>query len=82
MSTDSREEDIHEVMEEEKRRGKRPIDTQAREKARRLRADILKAYRSKDERAFMAILREAGIHDGTPEFVRKLKLFRDVCGLH
>ena len=70
-------EDIHDVRKEEESRGRRPVDTEARKKAARLRAGLRRVLNSGDERAFLQILREAGLKDGTPEFEKAWKLFRE-----
>lgn len=74
------EDDIREVRKEEESRGRsrRPIDTEARKKAARLRKDLRKIIQSGDERAFIEILREAGLQEGTAEFAEAWKLFREV----
>ena len=74
------EEDIRDVRREEESRGRRPVDIKARRQTARLRADLHKALKAGDERAFLKILREAGLKDGTPEFVEALKLFRKEVG--
>ncbi len=76
------EEDIADVMAEERSRGKRrrPLDSEARRKRQRLRADIIRVIRSGDERAFLTVLREAGIKEGTSEFAKCVKLFREHSG--
>ena len=78
----TQEEDVREVRAEEERRGRsrRPVDTEAKKKARRLRNDLENVLRTGDERRFLMILREAGLKDGTPEFAKALKLFREESG--
>ncbi len=74
------ENDIRDVRREEESRGRRPVDTKARKQAAKLRADLRNVLRARDERAFLTILREAGLRDGTPEFAAALKLFRKETG--
>jgi hypothetical protein len=75
-----KEQEIQDVMGQEKRRGKarRPLDTEAKRKEEQLKAAFLKAIRAKDERAFAELLRTIGYADGSPEFVRAWKMFRSL----
>jgi hypothetical protein len=77
MPNDPEDQDLRDVMEEEKSRGtkRRPVDTLERKKKRQLEADALRAIQSGDLRAFVRMLHEAGIKDGTPEYANALKLF-------
>ena len=74
------EDDLHDLMASEGRRGRRPVDVEARKKGQRLRKDLGRVLRLGDEQAFLKILREAGLKDGTPEFARALKVFREESG--
>ena len=72
--------DLKNVMKEETARGRRPVDTAEKNRIERIQRAIVKAWREKDERAFLTALREAGMKDGTPEFARALAAFRATCG--
>jgi hypothetical protein len=81
MSVDhEQQEDLQDVMEQEKRRGKtrRPLDAEAKRKEEQLKAAFLKAIRARDERAFADLLRKVGYADGSPEFVRAWKMFHSL----
>lgn len=72
------EEDLRDVMEEEKSRGRRRPTEAA---ARRERARLLRGFREllalDDERAFCAAIRELGLKDGSPEFREALRIWRE-----
>ena len=76
----SEDKEISDVMKEEQSRGRRPIDTTARAKAKKLREDIGKVLRFGDERALVRILHEAGHPEQSAEFQNALKLFRQFSG--
>jgi uncharacterized protein (UPF0335 family) len=67
--------DIADVMSEEKSRGRRRVDTKAREERRTLRADIRKFIHEGDERGFIDAVRARGFKEGSPEFREILELF-------
>lgn len=68
-------------MAEEKSRGagRKRLDTVERRKVRETKAALAKALASGDERMLMKILREVGLKDDSPEFVKALRLFRDLA---
>ena len=70
---------IREVIAEETSRGasRKKIDTAEREKQRKTKVDLAKVLASGDERAFLEIMRALGVRDGSPEFARALKAFRE-----
>ncbi|HYS22372.1 MAG TPA: hypothetical protein VER56_00430 [Candidatus Eisenbacteria bacterium] len=76
------DEDIRQVMEEEKRRGVRRnrLDTEERRKAEKTKLDLARVLASGDERGFMKIMREIGLKDDSPEFLKALKAFREQAG--
>lgn len=78
------DEDIRLVMEEEKRRGvrRKHLDTAQRRKAQKTKLDLARVLASGDERAFMKIMREIGLKDDSPEFLKALKTFREHVGRH
>lgn len=76
-----RDDEIEAIMAEEKSRGTRRkrLDTVERSKARETKAALAKALSLGDERILMKILREVGLKDDSPEFVKALQLFRDLA---
>jgi hypothetical protein len=76
------EEDIRDVMEEETRRGSRrkPLDSAARAKLRRLRQDLRRALLWGDEKELMRIIGELEWKDESPEIAQILKIFRALRG--
>jgi hypothetical protein len=57
-------------------RGKR-VDSEGRKRAQKTKADLARVLASGDERQFMKIMREIGLRDDSPEFVKALKTFRE-----
>jgi hypothetical protein len=76
----SEDEDIRDVMKEERSRGRRPIDIEQRKKAQRLLEDIRRAISVGDERALVKILHEAGHEEDSLEFQTALKIFYEAAG--
>ena len=78
------DEDIRLVMDEEKRRGvrRKHLDTEQRRKTEKTKLDLARVLASGDERAFMKIMREIGLKDDSPEFLKALKTFREHVGRH
>ena len=76
------DEDIRQVMEEEKRRSvrRKRLDTEERRKAEKTKLDLARVLASGDERGFMKIMREIGLKDDSPEFLKALKAFREQAG--
>jgi hypothetical protein len=76
------DEDIRRVMEEEKRRGvrRKRLDTEQRRKVEKTKLDLARVLASGDEREFMKIMREIGLKDDAPEFLKALKVFREQAG--
>jgi hypothetical protein len=74
---DAEDKDVLDVIREEKSRGtkRRPISTSEQKKKRKLEKDALRAIQSGDLRAFVRMLHEAGVKDGTPAFANALKIF-------
>jgi hypothetical protein len=77
VTTNAEDKDILDLMREEKSRGtkRRPLNTTEEKKRRNLERDTLRAIQSGDLRAFVRMLHEAGVKDGTPEFANALKVF-------
>ena len=80
VMSEEKNQEIQEVMEQEKRRGtaRRPLDAEAKRKQEGLKADFLRAIRARNERAFADLLRKVGYADGSPEFVRAWKTFHSL----
>ena len=76
------DQEIREVIAEETSRGssRKKVDAAAREKRRKTKLDLAKVLASGDERAFLEIMRALGVKDGSPEFARALKAFREQRG--
>jgi hypothetical protein len=77
VPNDSDDRDLQDVMAEEKSRGtrRRTVDTAERKKQLRLERDALRAIRSGDLHAYVRMLHEAGMKDGSPEYANALKIF-------
>jgi hypothetical protein len=76
------EDEIQSVMREEKSRGvrRRRIDSEERKKTQKTKADLVRVLAAGDERAFMKIMREIGLKDDSPEFLKALMTFREHVG--
>jgi hypothetical protein len=76
------DEDIRQEMEEEKRRRvrRKRLGTEQRNKIEKTKLDLARVLASGDEREFMKIMREIGLKDDAPEFVKALKAFREQIG--
>ena len=70
------EKDLHEVMEADKRRGRRPIDIAARRERDEIRKLLLELLKAGDEKGFMQAMRAYGWSDDSAEFQRALKIWR------
>ena len=75
MATDIEDKDLRDVMREEKSRGKRRVDTAQEKKKRQLEEAAARAIASGDLHAFVRMLHEAGMKDGTPAYANALKIF-------
>lgn len=80
MTTEN--DDVRDVYEAEKRRGRRPVDKAERTARKELTGALTQAIREKDEVAFLNALRRGGVKDGTDEFARALRAFRAMAGQH
>jgi len=73
---------VREVMDDQKRLA-RGVGRESAEKARKLKrlsGKLLSAIRARDQRAFATLLREAGVSEGSSEWVRAWKLFWSAGG--
>lgn len=81
MANGTKDDDIREVMAEESRRGKRPLDA----KARKERADLLQyvrdALRAKTEAEFLEAIRGLQIAEDPKRLEDAVKLWRSFSSL-
>lgn len=76
MIDDPKAPDIQDVMREEKSRGKRPVDTKARQlRQQRLKA-LQEALKARTEREFLEAIRELGYGDDPEKLREALKIWR------
>jgi hypothetical protein len=77
VTPNAEDKDLRDLMREEKSRGtkRRPVNTSEERKKRNLEKDALRAIQSGDLHAFVRMLHEAGVKDGTPAFANALKIF-------
>lgn len=76
MIDDPKDPDIQDVMREEKSRGKRPVDTKARQlRQQRLKA-LQEALKARTEREFLEAIRELGYGDDPEKLREALKIWR------
>jgi hypothetical protein len=82
MPAESEDQDLQDVIAEEKSRGtrRRPVDTAEKKKQQRLRNDALRALKSGDLHAYVRMLHESGMKDGSPEYANALKVFHSFHG--
>ena len=69
--------DIREVMEEEKRRGRRPLDAAAREGRRKLLRAYAQLLYEPSEARFRESIAKIGILEGSDAFAAALEAWRD-----
>jgi hypothetical protein len=76
------EDEIQSIIREEKSRGvrRKRVDTEERKKTQKTKANLARVLASGDEREFMKLMREIGLKDDSPEFLKALKVFRDHVG--
>jgi len=65
------------VMKKETRRGRRPIDLDARRKRGEMLSDFRKLLTLATEEEFIQAMRAVGLRDGSPQFLDALKIWRD-----
>lgn len=82
MTDDADEQELLDIMAEEKSRGtrRRRVDPAARKRQLQLERDAIRAIKTGDLHAYVRMLHEAGIQDGTPEFANALKVFHSFRG--
>ena len=74
------EEDLRDVMSEERSRGRRPRDTAELKKRRELRGRLRRVLSNGDRGALVRILKDAGHEEGSEEFRRALRVFDELTG--
>lgn len=74
------EEDLRDVMTEERSRGRRPVDTAELKKRRELRARLRRVLSLGDKASLLKILKDAGHEEGSEEFRRALRVFDELTG--
>jgi hypothetical protein len=76
MSDGTKEDDIRDVMAEEKRRGKRPVDAEALRQRRRYLADLREALSAKTEAEFRIAMLALGLDEKSEDFAEALRIWR------
>jgi|HubBroStandDraft_6_1064221.scaffolds.fasta_scaffold542927_1 hypothetical protein len=74
---DKRKKELDQVMREETRRGRRPIDLEARRKRAEKLADMRKLLTIATEAEFVTAMQAAGLTAGSQEFLEVLRIWRD-----
>jgi hypothetical protein len=74
---EKRKKELDEVMREEARRGRRPIDLEARRKRTERLTDMRKLLTIATEEEFLSAMRAAGLTDGSPELLEALRIWRE-----
>ena len=68
---------LEEVMKQERQRGRRrPIDFEAGKRRAETLRSMRKLLESGTEEEFVAAIRAAGLHHGSPEFLEALRIWR------
>ena len=75
---------VLEVMRDETRAtsGRGPNVAKEAQRKREIAKAALRAIETRDERAFSAELRRAGVKDGSPEWTKAWEIYRAACGRH
>ena len=68
--------DLEDVMRKETRRGRRPMDLDARRKRVQMLNDLRKLLTIATEEEFIQAMRAVGLRDGSPQFLDALKIWR------
>jgi hypothetical protein len=74
---EKRKQDLEDVIKKETRRGRRPIDLDARRKRVEMLSDFRKLLTLATEEEFIQAMRAVGLRDGSPQFLDALKIWRD-----
>ena len=76
MSENDKDREIRDVMSQEKRRGRAPVDPARKREEIRLARALDRAMKAKNERGFSEALRKAGILEGSREWQNAWKAYR------
>ena len=74
---ETHKQDLSDVIKKETRRGRRPIDLDARRKRAEMLSDFRKLLTLATEEEFMQAMRAVGLRDGSPQFLEALRIWRD-----
>jgi hypothetical protein len=74
---EKRKKDLEDVIKTESRRGRRPVDLEARTRRDELLNDMRKLLMIHDEEEFLKATRAAGLRDGSEEFEKVLRIWRE-----
>jgi hypothetical protein len=76
--------DVKEVMQEHTRvvSGRGPSVAKEAQRKRAIVKAAMRAIKTRDERAFSAELRRAGLKDGSPEWTNAWEIYRSASGRH
>ena len=73
MQQKSKRSDLHEVIRQERRRGKRPVD----ESRRKAKQSLVQELFEEDEATFLESIRVLGLQEGSVAWKEALSAFRD-----
>ena len=76
MANGTKDDDVREVMAEEKSRGRRPHDAGALKERRKHLEDMRAALASRTEQEFLMAMRGLGLDDDPEKFAEALKVWR------
>jgi hypothetical protein len=74
---DKEQNDVDEVMKQEKQRGRRPIDFEARRKRAQLLRDMKKLLETATEPEFREAMRVVGMREGSPGWLEAMRIWRE-----
>ena len=74
---EKRKKGLEDVMREEGRRGRRPIDLEARRKRAEKLTDMRKLLTIATEEEFLRAMRAVGLTDDSPELLDALRIWRE-----
>lgn len=72
-----KDDDVREVMDAEKRRGRRPVDISARERRNRELQTIRQMMWECDEKRFREIIVQLGLAEGSPRYEAALAAWHE-----
>ncbi len=77
---DKFDQEIRDVISQEKRRGKTPSDPARKREEMRLARDLHRAMKARNERGFSEALRKGGIHEDSLEWKNAWRAYRAYWG--